>query len=41
MIVDKDNAPRWDPATPEDVTEHMIDTIFSALPDDEAWTPYR
>jgi enoyl-CoA hydratase len=41
VIVDKDNAPRWDPATPEGVTEHMLDTIFSALPDDEAWTPYR
>ena len=39
VIVDKDNAPRWDPATPEGVTEHMIDTIFSALPEDEAWTP--
>jgi enoyl-CoA hydratase len=39
VIVDKDNAPRWDPATPEGVTEHMIDTIFAPLPDDEAWTP--
>jgi enoyl-CoA hydratase len=41
VIVDKDNAPRWDPATPEGVTEHMLDTIFSALPEDEAWTPAR
>jgi len=41
VIVDKDNAPRWDPATAEGVTEHMIDTIFAPLPDDEAWTPYR
>jgi enoyl-CoA hydratase len=41
VIVDKDNAPKWDPATPEDVTEHMIDTIFAPLPDAEAWTPYR
>jgi enoyl-CoA hydratase len=39
VIVDKDNAPRWNPATPEGVTEHMIDTIFAPLPDDEAWTP--
>jgi enoyl-CoA hydratase len=41
VIVDKDNAPRWDPATPEGVTEHVLDTIFAPLPDDEAWTPYR
>jgi enoyl-CoA hydratase len=41
VIVDKDNAPKWDPATPEDVTEHMLDTIFAPLPEDEAWTPYR
>ena len=39
VIVDKDNAPKWNPATPEGVTEHMLDTIFSALPDDEAWMP--
>jgi enoyl-CoA hydratase len=39
VIVDKDNAPKWDPATPEGVTEHMLDTIFAPLPDDEAWTP--
>lgn len=41
VIVDKDNAPRWDPATPEGVTDHMLDTIFAPLPDDEAWTPAR
>jgi len=41
VIVDKDNAPRWNPDTPEGVTGHMIDTIFAPLPDDEAWTPAR
>jgi enoyl-CoA hydratase len=41
VIVDKDNAPKWNPATPEGVTDHMLDTIFAPLPDDEAWTPYR
>jgi enoyl-CoA hydratase len=41
VIVDKDNAPRWDPASPEGVTEHMIDTIFAPLPNDEAWMPAR
>ncbi len=39
VIVDKDNAPRWDPATPEEVSDHLIDQIFAALDDDEAWTP--
>lgn len=41
LIVDKDNAPRWDPATPEGVSDHLIDTIFAPLPADEEWTPYR
>ncbi len=39
VIVDKDNAPTWDPATLEGVTGHVIDQIFSPLPDEEAWTP--
>ncbi|QNE30824.1 enoyl-CoA hydratase/isomerase family protein [Sphingomonas sp. NBWT7] len=39
VIVDKDNAPRWDPATPEGVSDHVIDQIFAPLPDAEAWTP--
>ena len=39
VIVDKDNAPRWSPDTPEDVTGHVIDQIFAPLPTDQAWTP--
>ena len=39
VIVDKDHAPRWDPATPEGVTDHMIDRIFAPLAADEEWTP--
>jgi len=39
VIVDKDNAPVWDPATPEGVTDDLIDAIFAPLPEDEAWTP--
>lgn len=39
VIVDKDNAPNWNPATPEGVTDHVIDQIFAPLPDAEAWTP--
>ena len=39
VIVDKDNAPRWDPATPEGVTNAMIDSIFAPLPAQEEWNP--
>lgn len=39
VIVDKDNAPRWQPATPDAVSDHVIDQIFAPLPDAEAWTP--
>ncbi|WP_375287955.1 enoyl-CoA hydratase/isomerase family protein [Sphingomonas sp.] len=39
VIVDKDNSPRWNPATPEAVSDHVIDQIFAPLPEAEAWTP--
>lgn len=39
VIVDKDNAPKWDPARPEDVTDALLDTVFAALPADEEWKP--
>jgi enoyl-CoA hydratase len=39
LLIDKDNAPRWSPATPEEVTDGMIDTLFEPLPPEEAWSP--
>nr|ART39361.1 H434 [uncultured bacterium] len=39
VVIDKDQAPKWDPASPEGVSDHMIDTIFAPLPEDEQWTP--
>jgi enoyl-CoA hydratase len=39
VIVDKDNAPKWNPATPEAVTDELLDAIFAALPPDEEWRP--
>lgn len=39
VIVDKDNRPQWDPATPEGVSDALIDSIFAALPEGEEWTP--
>ncbi len=39
VIVDKDNAPRWDPARPEAVSDHLIDRIFAPLDEADAWNP--
>lgn len=39
VIVDKDNAPKWDPATPEGVSDELLDTIFAPLPAEEEWKP--
>jgi enoyl-CoA hydratase len=39
VIVDKDNAPRWDPPTLEGVNTQRLDDIFAHLPADEEWTP--
>jgi enoyl-CoA hydratase len=38
VIVDKDNAPKWDPSRLEDVTDPMLDEIFAPLPPDEEWS---
>jgi enoyl-CoA hydratase len=37
VIVDKDNAPRWNPASLDGVTEPMLGAIFAPLPVDEEW----
>ena len=37
VIVDKDNAPKWSPPTPEGVTDGLIDSIFAPLPAGEEW----
>ena len=39
VIVDKDGAPKWDPATPEGVSNELIDSIFAPLTADEEWKP--
>jgi enoyl-CoA hydratase len=38
VIVDKDNAPRWDPPTLEGVGSSMLDGIFAPLPSAEEWS---
>ena len=39
VIVDKDNAPRWNPPTPADVSESLLDEIFAPLPTGQEWSP--
>jgi enoyl-CoA hydratase len=40
LLIDKDNAPQWDPPTPEGVTDAMLDALFASLPRGEQWTPF-
>jgi enoyl-CoA hydratase len=37
VILDKDNAPKWSPASLADVTNDEIEAIFSSLPSSEEW----
>ena len=39
VIVDKDNTPKWSPNTLEGVSDHLLDELFSPLPENEAWSP--
>lgn len=40
VLIDKDNDPAWDPATPEDVIDALLDGIFAEDPDGGEWTPF-
>ena len=40
LLIDKTGEPKWDPPTPEDVTDEMLDVLFAPLPTSEAWTPF-
>ena len=39
VIVDKTNDPKWNPDTPEGVTNALLDSIFAPLPAQEEWRP--
>jgi enoyl-CoA hydratase len=39
VIVDKDNAPRWNPPALQGVSDDSLDAIFAPLPADEEWRP--
>jgi enoyl-CoA hydratase len=40
LLIDKTGNPQWDPATPEEVTDEMLDVLFAPLPPSEEWTPF-
>lgn len=40
LLIDKSGDPQWEPATPEGVTDEMLDVLFAPLPETEAWTPF-
>jgi enoyl-CoA hydratase len=40
LLIDTDNSPQWEPATPEEVTDEMLDILFAPLPESKAWTPF-
>ncbi|MDB5419386.1 MAG: enoyl-CoA hydratase/isomerase family protein [Phenylobacterium sp.] len=39
VILDKDNAPKWDPPSLEAVSTAAVEAIFAPLASDQAWTP--
>jgi enoyl-CoA hydratase len=39
VLVDKDRSPKWNPATPEGVSDDLIASIFAPLPADQEWKP--
>ncbi|MFC3096843.1 enoyl-CoA hydratase/isomerase family protein [Alteraurantiacibacter palmitatis] len=39
VLVDKDNAPAWQPSAPEQMDAAALDAIFAPLPADQEWTP--
>jgi enoyl-CoA hydratase len=40
VLIEKHNDPKWDPPTPERVTDEMLDALFAPLPASEQWTPF-
>jgi enoyl-CoA hydratase len=40
LLIDKTGDPQWDPSTPEQVTDEMLDVLFAPLAGKEAWTPF-
>lgn len=41
LLIDKDNQPRWDPATPAGVTPAMVDALFAPSAPGQEWRPFE
>ena len=41
VLIDRDRAPKWEPARLEDVSEAMVDAYFAPLGADELQLPSR
>ena len=39
LLIDRDNAPQWNPARPEDVSDEMVNAIFAPVRGRAAWQP--
>jgi enoyl-CoA hydratase len=39
LLIDKDNAPNWNPATPAEVSDVLVNSIFEPLSKARAWSP--
>src|SRR5206468_7528490 len=37
LLIDKTGNPQWDPASPEEVTDEMLEVLFAPLPATEEW----
>ena len=40
LLIHKTGEPQWDPVSPEEVTDEMLDVLFEPLPPTEQWTPF-
>ena len=40
LLIDKDNAPKWQPADPAAIDDAEVDAFFAPLPPDEQWRPF-
>ena len=40
LLIDKDNAPDWNPSRPEAIGDRDVDAFFEPLPTEEQWRPF-
>ena len=40
VLIDKHNEPKWDPATPEAVSDALLDELFAPMPKGQEWQPF-